>query len=98
MTLHVFTADEKVAEVERLLRDDPRNEVLEAIASDLRARLNYVPSAALTVLEQRVVAAVRAKTPVGYPNNNLVDVAEHFLGRWSIVKQALEKFGAEVES
>lgn len=98
MTLHVFSTSEKLDEVERLLRVDPRNELLKAVAADLRARLDGAPSAALTLLERRVVGAVRAKTPVGYPHNHLVGVAEELLGKWALVKQALEMFGADVEA
>lgn len=98
MTLHVHTTAEKLDEVERLLRVDPRNEVLKGIAADLRARLEGSPSAALVTLERVIVAAARAKTPVGYPHNHLVQVAEHVLGRWSLIKQALERFGAEIEN
>lgn len=98
MTLHVVSTAEKLSEIERLLGADPRNEVLKSIAADLRGRLQSAPSVAMVSLERVVVAAARAKTPVGYPHNNLVDVAEHFLGRWAIVKIALEKFGHEVEN
>ncbi len=98
MTLHVFTTAEKLDEVERLIRVDPRNEVLKAVADDLRFRLDGAPSAALVSIERTVVAAARAKTPVGYPHNHLVNVAEHVLGRWALIKQALERFGAEVEA
>jgi len=98
MTLYVFTIEEKLDEVERLIRVDPRNDVLKAVAADLRARLDGVPSAALTSLEWKVVGAARARTAVGYPHNHLIGVAEELLGKWPLVKQALEKFGAEVEA
>lgn len=98
MTLHVCTTEEKLDEVERLIRVDPRNEVLKAVAADLRARLDGAPAAALVLLERKVVAAARSKTSLGYSQNHMIRVAEEFLCRWPLVKQALEKFGAEVEA
>lgn len=104
--MNLFTTQEKLSVVEGLIEafrrsggdsDDNRYRlrVMAAIASDLRGRLEQAPNIALTELERRIAAVVRSKTPLGYGNGPLVGVGEELIGRWPIVKQALERFGAD---
>lgn len=100
-----FTILEKLGaveqEIDRLRRtggDVDHLRVLRAVAADIRGRLETAPSVALVELERRMAAVSRAKTRLGYENGALVGVAQELIGRWPVVKQALERFGAEIEN
>lgn len=108
MSLQVFPTSEKLAAVEAVLRtyrDAPRGsperqqyDILKAVASDLRGRLEQAPSVSLVQIERSVVALQRARSPgAPYPLGPFVRVGEELIARWPTVKQALERFGAEVE-
>lgn len=106
--MNLFTTDEKMAALEKLIEtlrrtangveDNERIRIMGAIATDLRARINAAPTVALTQIERRMTAVMRHKTRLGYETGTMVGFAEEVIGRWSVVKQALEKFGAEVEN
>jgi hypothetical protein len=105
MTLHVFTIQEKLEAVENLIALWRRTgaaavdlDLLKAIAADLRARLDHVPSAALVSLEQRVVAMKRTRSTLGYHTGAMIGLSQEVAARWPVVRQALERFGAEVET
>ena len=103
MSIHVVTTQEKLDFVERLLIDERRdsghrNEILKALASDLRGRLSGAPTVALVELERRMIAAKHSKTSNGYSGGAMVGLAEELIGRWPSVKQSLELFGAEIEN
>ena len=51
MGFHMIPVAVQLAEVERLLSGDRHNEALRAIAADLQARLDGVPTLALARLE-----------------------------------------------
>lgn len=105
MTLHMITTMEKLAEVERLIEEARRTagahsqeaEILRAIAADLRARLDGVPGVALTELERRLGAVKRSRLRATRDLGPMLGVAEEVIARWPILKQALERFGAEVQ-
>lgn len=78
--------------------DDRRLAALKAIATDLRGRLGAAPSVALHELERRMVAVRRNPRGSGSGRVNAqIGVAEELVCRWPTVKQALERFGAEIE-
>lgn len=101
----MFSNQEKLTEVEAIIeamRQMPGSAetqericILGAIASDFRARLDAAPTIALTQIERRITSAMRHKTALGYENGTMVGIAEEVIGRWAVVKQALEKFGEE---
>jgi len=102
MTLHVFTTQEKLAEVERLIMESKRltgadAAVLKAIAQDLRGRANGSPSVALYDVQRRVDAVARSKSSTGYDKAKLHELGEGVAVHWSTIKQALEMFGADAE-
>ena len=68
-----------------------------SIAKDMRARMESAPSVAETELQRRIDGAIRSKTALGYNNGDMRGIAEELIGRWPVVKQALERFGAEIE-
>lgn len=74
--------------------------LLSAIAKDIRARLNAAPCVALVQLQRRIDdrAASLANKNVDHRIATSVSVAEELIGRWPVVKQALERFGAEVDA
>lgn len=77
---------------------DRRLAVLKAIAADLRGRLGSAPTVALHELERRMTAVRRHPSGSGVKRVNAqIGVAEELVCRWPTVKQALEKFGAEIE-
>lgn len=102
--IHTCTLEEKIAEVERLIVEERRltgragSEVLRAIAADLRARLDFRPSVALVDIERRVAAVAHSKSSTGYDPAKLHVLGEGTAVYWPIIKQALERFGAEVQS
>lgn len=109
MTLRTFTIEEKLEIVERMIevgrlhRSAPGTEayqqveILKAIASDLRARLEHVPSATLVDLERRIVAVARTKGPTGYQPHALHELGTGVTVRWPVIRAALELFGAKME-
>lgn len=91
-----ITTAEKLGFVERLIAEEPgttyRNDILKAIAADLRGRLDGAPSVALVQLERKVVAMYRNGDGIG-PK---LGAADELVARWPTVKAALELFGAKV--
>ena len=105
MSFHPFTTLEKLIVVETLIDetrltmegvgDHHRLKVLRAIGADLRGRLEGVPNQALLELERRLLSAEKSKTRLGRERGAMIGVAEELIGRWPVVKQALERFGEE---
>lgn len=98
LTLRNFTIEEKLNEVLRLQRIDGDNDVLREIAKDLRARLSTAPSAVLCDLDRRIGSVARTRGPTGYQPHALHMLGECVAARWPVIRQALERFGAEVEA
>lgn len=106
-----FTLAEKLSTVETLIEEfrwarDMKHseqetriyEVLKAIASDLRGRMDGAPSVAEVALERQINAAIAAKTPsVGYPHGTMIALGREVVCRWPTIKAALGKFGAIAE-
>lgn len=102
-----ITVEEKLAEVDRIVsemgfrerraeggvcdRDCRTREVLKAVAADLRGRLDAAPSAAATTIQRRIDSLYRSRTVLGYDRDGLVGLGQELIGRWPIIKQALEK-------
>ena len=102
MSAHVITLDEKIAKIGRLIAEERRatgskNLVLAAIYADLTARCEYAPSVAIVELDRRMAIVKHSKTTGGYGNGQLVSLAQEVISRWAVVRQALERFGADVE-
>lgn len=100
MSFSPIPTAEKIGFIERMIAEEPgrtyRNDILKAIAADLRGRLDGAPSVALVSLEQRMVSLSRASG--GRRVGVQIGVAEELVARWPTIKQALERFGAEVSA
>ena len=107
-----MTLEDKIAAVERLLDDfrDWRNApeavehqtwlALKEIAKDLRGRAPEAPGEALQALQRRIADAAATKTGnggIGFDPGALAGIGQEVIGRWPTVRQALERFGAEIE-
>ena len=73
-------------------------EALKTIAKDLRARQPQVPGATLLALRRRLADAAASKTAFGFEHSALMGIGQETIGRWPVIRQALERFGAEAES
>lgn len=104
-----LTVEQQLHEVEDLIeafrwsRDtgEPAEQTyraLKQIAADLRGRM--APSVVSTVVElqRRIDAAARAKTALGYEIKHLVALGQEMIGRWSVIRRALERFAADQEA
>ena len=101
MTLRLITTAEKLSEVESLIEHHVLNgenvDVLREIAKDLRGRIDHAPSVVLSEFERRMASLLRTKTALGYEQGKMHGLAQNLIQRWPVVKQALEKFGADLE-
>lgn len=73
---------------------------LKQIAKDLRGRLPEASSRALFELQRRIADAAATKTGeggMGFDVNALAGIGQECIGRWSTIRQSLERFGAEIE-
>ena len=101
MNKRFYSSAEKLGAVEALIEtfrrtsttptDFDRLWILKSIAADLRGRIGGTPHIAMVELERRITGAMRSKTNLGYENGAMVGISEELIGRWAIVKQALEK-------
>lgn len=106
MSIHSVTLDEKLHTIGRLIAAEKKSdnrpsmlEVLSAIHADLEARAPLVPSVALVEIDRRIAIMKRSKIPgVGYGNGQMIAVAQEVASRWAVIRQALERFGAEVSA
>lgn len=103
--MNLFTDSEKLFALEKMIEtlrgtaqtdeDRKRIKIMGSIALDIRARMDNAPTVALAQIERRITSVMRHKTRLGYERNTMIGLAEEVVGRWPIVRQALEKFGAE---
>lgn len=101
------TLDEKIHLIGRLIGSEKKSgnrpavlEVLGAIHADLEARAQHVPSVALVQLDRCITAMNRTKTGtpgIGYAVGPMATVAQEVASRWPVIRQSLERFGAEIE-
>jgi hypothetical protein len=105
MTLYVFTVEEKLNEVEFLIRKrrDHRHErgamILKALAMDLRGRMTGVPSEIIADLDLRMAAVKQSwANGYGYDATMLRRLGDGVVGRWPLIRQALERYAAEIEA
>jgi hypothetical protein len=106
------TLQDQIDAVTRLLDDFrwARNEpgcaehrtwlALKEMAKDLRARLPEAPGLALAALQRRIADAAATKGGnggLGFDAGALAGIGQEVIGRWPVVRQALERFGAEAE-
>jgi hypothetical protein len=101
-----LTDAETLLEIEALIesfrwaRNDPTTPenktylALKAMADDLRGRQSENISTAQVELQKAIDAATKTKTGLGYEINHLRRIAEETIGRWPVIRQALERFGA----
>jgi hypothetical protein len=108
LTLRLFSIDEKLDAVVSEIREAQRAdrppgssaqrhfEVLKSIAADLRARQELPRSNTLGELA-RLLEKMKAedRPERGYDHNRMLAVANHVIGRWPTISQALEQFGEE---
>ena len=101
--MNLFTDSEKLSALEKMIEsmrrtaqsdaDHERIKIMGAIASDIRAKLDNAPTVALLQIERRLTSVMRHKTKLGYERNTMIGLAEEVVGRWPVVKLALERFG-----
>lgn len=73
--------------------------ILKEIADEIRAREPQRAIETIVKLERAIGNAKKnRKRVLGYEPGNLREIAELVIGRWSTVRQALEKFGQEEAS
>lgn len=104
-----FTLTDKIKTVDVLVddfrwargkEDEPEHLTywtLKAIADDLRARQRHVRLDALDDLQRAVDMANANKVRNYYEPGRLQFLAERLIGRWPVVRQALERFAADAE-
>lgn len=103
----MITIDEKIEIVERFIRDrkqapkgtpqDRDRMILCAIASDLSARRATAPSAAEDQIERRLRGVRNAQDRGDDLTGAKISLANEVMGRWPVIRQSLERFGAEIE-
>lgn len=100
-TVRNYTVEEKLAEVERLIEVNRGNDVLREVARDLRGRLLTAPSVAIVMLERRLNAVKARSVPAvgsGFRMSEALSGAgEELVARWPTIRQALERFGNQLE-
>jgi hypothetical protein len=103
MTLRMFTAEQQVEELEGLLRDlrlgrRPRvsAEVVKSVVSDIQARFPEEPGDALRQLQRLLADAAASRTASGWSDGAMRAIAQYVIGHWPTVRQALERFEAEL--
>jgi hypothetical protein len=103
MTLRMFTAEQQVSELEGLLRDlrlgrrpTVSVEVLKSVVSDIQARFPEEPGDALRDLQRLLADAAASRTALGWSAGSMQAIAQNVIGRWPTIRQALERFEAEI--
>ena len=102
--IHSITLQEQLAVIDRLLIEErknsgTRNDALRAIAADLRARLERAPTVAVVELQRRINYVKQSKRETNaYSDGTLIALGQELVGRWPVVKLALERFEAEVSA
>jgi hypothetical protein len=102
MSLHVFSLEQKLEVVERLIITtrnrhgaDQTYEILKAIGADLRASLDLPKSNTLGELDRALYRVKTSKTALGYDEGKMVAVANVVIHKWPHIRMALEQFGDE---
>jgi hypothetical protein len=104
VSLHSFTLEEKLEEIEQLIVESRRPGsryhhdrflILKAIAADLRATLDKPRSLSLGELERCIRKVKESHSALGYEAGRLVETANTLIHHWPFVRQALEHFGEE---
>lgn len=94
---------DRAEEVEALIKDVRTGragkervlEALKAAAGDLRARCDGAGGAALEALQGRVANLVSTRTSDGWNPESVRGIGQEVVGRWPVIRQALEKFERE---
>ena len=107
MTLRMFTAKQQVDAIDAVIRDvslgrrvSPTKieiEILKSIRADLMARYPEEPGVALRELQRRLAdaAASRGSGP-SWGDGALRGIGQQVIGHWPTIRQALERFEAEI--
>ena len=106
MTLRLFTATQKVEAIDAVIRDvslgrrvapsKAEVEALKSIRADLMATYPECPGVTLRELQRRIADAAATRTPDGWSAGALRGIAEQVIGHWPRIRQALERFEAEL--
>jgi hypothetical protein len=107
MSLDLFSVEEKIEAIETEIRKvavtaarrERRFYALKSIAADLRARLALTKGAALSELAAMLERIRQHPREDGgrYDDGQMVALANMLISKWSVVRQALEKFEGESE-
>ena len=92
-------SDAEMLEVVEALIEQQRHErtshlaflTLRALAADIRGRLPGANSEAQGALQRAIDGCIATKTRLGYERGHLQRVGEELIGRWPVVRQALER-------
>lgn len=112
MTDLTFTPDDKLAALDWAIEDlrDWRSEpgsreneiyrIMKAIRKDLAAQQPGEPGRALLELQRRIAdaAPTKGQGSLGFAPEALIGLGQTVIGFWPVVRQALTRFGAEVEA
>lgn len=106
----MITIDEKIEMLEGIIKqyrwarnEEPMSaprqilDALRSIVADLRARKATAPNAAEQQIERRLRGIHNAQERGDNPDGAKISMANEVMGRWPVIKQALERFGAEIE-
>jgi hypothetical protein len=98
-----FTAEDQLAEVERLIEaarldgrpapgsaEERTFHILKSIAAEIKGRIPPAAGRALDALQEEVDNVADTKTRAGYDMAALATLGETLMGRWPTARQALE--------
>jgi hypothetical protein len=103
MTLRMFTAEQKIAELEGLIRDVRLGrrptvslDVVKSVIEDIQGRFPEEPGDTLRQLQRLLADAAASRTALGWSMGSLQAIAQYVIGRWPTIRQCLERFEAEI--
>ncbi len=103
MTLRLFTAEQQIEELEGLIRDVRLGrrpavsvDVVKSVISDIQARHPEEPGDALRGLRRLLADAAASRTNLGWSAGSMQAIAQYVIGHWPTIRQALERFEAEL--
>src|SRR5689334_16678191 len=69
--------------------------VLATMCKEIRLQQPRKRTEAIVAIERHVESVIRSKTALGYSQDRLQGLATEFIGRWPLIKKALEAYEGE---